>query len=103
MSPLSNINKETGLDGRSLLPQSQTARKPKSKTARVKSTLKTMIHPVRSRREKKARKKELRAREEAERIANINDFLECGRVYYETQLEEKIVCDPFANPRLQKI
>lgn len=84
MSPSSNLNncKETGLDGRSLLPLSQTARKPKSKTARMKSTLKTMIHPVRSRREKKARKKELKAREEAERLANISDFLECGRLVH---------------------
>lgn len=82
MSSYSNINKEAGLDGRSLLPLSQTARKPKSKTARMKNTIKAMIHPVRSRREKKARKNELKTRDEAERVANINDFLACGRLVH---------------------
>lgn len=82
MPSYSNANKETGLDGRSLLPLSQATRKPKSKTTRIKNTLKTMIHPVRSRREKKAKKNELKEREESERVANIDDFLACGRLVH---------------------
>lgn len=76
-----SINKEAGLDGRSLLPLSpQAPRKSKSKSARMKSTFKAIIHPVKTRKEKKARKSELKEREEVERVANIDDFLECGRL-----------------------
>lgn len=80
-SNMQSFDKETCADGRSLLPLSQTTRKLKpSKSVRVKNTIKAIVHPVRTRREKKARKSESKEREEAERVANIDDFLACGRL-----------------------
>jgi hypothetical protein len=50
-----------------------------SKSVRVKAAVKAIVSPVKARKEKKAAKTEVREREEARRVANIDDFLLCGR------------------------
>lgn len=79
------------------------------------------MSPVKARKEKKAAKMEIREREEARRVANIDDFLLCGRyvnllqflaffwergidlwvcdfrIYYEKQLQNQMNYDPFAD------
>ncbi|KAH0614235.1 uncharacterized protein H6S33_006121 [Morchella sextelata] len=68
-----------------------------SKSVRVKAAVKAIVSPVKARKEKKAAKMEVREREEARRVANIDDFLLCGRIYYEKQLQNQMNYDPFAD------
>lgn len=90
-----------------------------SKSVRVKAAVKAIVSPVKARKEKKAAKMEIREREEARRVANIDDFLLCGRyvnllrflifwrewgidlcgirIYYEKQLQNQMNYDPFAD------
>jgi len=65
-----------GYDRSSLLPLSAIPRRKPSRSQRV---LRNIAHPLRSRKERKARKLEKAQREDVERQANIEDFLEGGR------------------------
>ncbi|RPA94916.1 hypothetical protein L873DRAFT_1775548 [Choiromyces venosus 120613-1] len=66
----------------SLLPLSTIPRRKPSKSQRV---LRNLAHPLRSRQERKARKLEKIQKENEARVANIDDFLEGGRIFYERQ------------------
>ncbi|KAI5838394.1 hypothetical protein DFP73DRAFT_530993 [Morchella snyderi] len=68
-----------------------------SRSIRVKAAVKAIVSPVKTRKEKKAAKMETREREEARRVANIDDFLLRGRIYYEKQLQNQMNYDPFAD------
>ncbi|PWW73738.1 hypothetical protein C7212DRAFT_214849 [Tuber magnatum] len=76
-------NQETAnYDHASLLPLSTI---PRRKASRPQRVLRNLVHPLRSRQERKARKLDKVQRESAERQANIEAFLEGGRIYYEKQ------------------
>ncbi|KAG0637642.1 hypothetical protein HOY80DRAFT_889288 [Tuber brumale] len=70
----------TEYDNATLLPLSTIPRRKPSKSQRV---LKNLAHPLRSRQERKAKKLDKIQREDAERQANMEDFLEGGRIFYE--------------------
>lgn len=72
-----------GYDHASLLPLSAIPRRKPSKSQRV---LRNIAHPLRSRQERKARKLEKAHRENAERQATMEDFLEGGRYALEPNL-----------------
>ncbi|KAG0136786.1 hypothetical protein HOY82DRAFT_598583 [Tuber indicum] len=71
-----------GHDHASLLPLSTIPRRKPSKSQRV---LRNLAHPLRSRQERKARKLDKIQRDDAERQANMEEFLEGGRIFYEKQ------------------
>ncbi|KAF8535636.1 hypothetical protein BDD12DRAFT_892212 [Trichophaea hybrida] len=50
-----------------------------SKTALLRNIAKTMVHPRKTRKMKKATKLQFKESEEVERIRNIEEFLESGR------------------------
>lgn len=60
-------------------PQPPITSLKKSKSVRVKSTLKAITNPVKSRENKKATKNDLELKEKEEAAKNVDDFLTSGR------------------------
>lgn len=60
-------------------PQPPITSLKKSKSVRVKSTLKAITNPVKSREDKKATKSDLELKEKEEEDKNVDDFLTSGR------------------------
>lgn len=63
-------------------PQPPITSLKKSKSVRVKSTLKAITNPVKSRENKKATKSNLELKEKEEAAKNVDDFLTSGRLVF---------------------